>query len=316
VTVRASCAVLAASVVLAGCASMPESRPESPSGKVAVTDAQASRVFARYDEVNNAANADLDSEAIETIEAGPLLESSLTAFRLAEASDDEPAEPYYHTDTVGYSPRFDEYPMWFVATTRINSDPGRITVLSLTRESANDEWVAEQAANLGGVELPAITLVDGATLAPSDDQVRRVTEVLGQTQAYLSGGDAPAGVDVSSEGLTSYRSWAEDSTIQLDEVGAPEISCETDDRVEVRVLPTDTGALGVATVRCVLQQSVLEDVPGEMTLGGELSVLAPDPGRTVEFISSHPLVVVVPDTGDAEVLSGGWRWADVVMSPE
>lgn len=315
-TVRATCVVLAAGVALAGCASVPETRPEAPDGKVAVTDEQAVRVFARYDEVNNAANAELDTDAMATIEADPLLETSLTGFRLAETSGDDPPDPYYHTDAVGYSPRFTGYPMWFIATTRINSDPGRVTVLSLTRDSANDEWVAQQAANLGDVELPAITRADGATPDPGDEQVRGVTEVLAQAQEYLAGADAPTGVDVSAEGLTSYRDWAQESTIQLDEVGAPEIQCETDERAEVRVLPTETGALGVATLRCVVEQSVLDEVPGEMTLGGELSVLAPEPGRTVQFISSHPLVVVVPDTGDAEVLSGGWRWADVVMSPE
>lgn len=310
---RATCAAIVAGLVLAGCASMPESRPEPPDGKVAVTDQQAARVFDRYDGVNNAANAELDAEAIATVEADPLLETSVTGFLLAEAGEDAPAEPYYHTDVVGYSPRFDGYPLWFVATARINDDPGRITVHSLSRESANGEWIMEQAANLGDVDLPPIRLVDGETPAATGDQVSGVTAALEQAYAYLAGGDAPDGVDVTAEGLASYRTWAEESTIQLDEVTEPEISCQTDGRAEVRVLPAEDGVLGLATARCILRQSVQEDVPGDMTLGGELSVLAPESGRTVEFVSSHPLVVVVPDTGDAEVFSGGWRWSEVTM---
>lgn len=314
--VRATCAAAIAGLVLAGCASVPESRPEPADGKVAVTDQQAAGVFDRYDEINNAANAELDADGIAAVEAEPLLETSVTGFLLAEAGEGEQTDPYYHTDVAGYSPRFDEYPMWFVATARINADPDRITVQSLTRDSANGEWLIEQAVNLGAADLPPITVVDGATPAATDDQVSDVAAALEQVYAYLAGGDDPDSVDVTAEGLASYRTWADESTIQLDEVTAPEISCETDGRAEVRVLPTENGALGLATARCTLRQSVDEDVPGDMTLGGELSVLAPEPGRTVEFVSSHPLVVVVPDTGAAEALSGGWRWLDVTMLPE
>lgn len=313
---RVGCGVLAAGVVLAGCAAVPESRPELPDGKTAATEEQAARVFDRYDEVNNAANMEGDPGAIETVETGPLLETSATGYRLAEANEDEPAEPYYHTNAVPYSPRFESYPMWFVATTRINSDPAQVSVQSLTRDSSNGEWLVEQSANLGDVDLPAIRLDDGAIADVTQEQVAGVTAVLGQAHEYLAGADAPAGLDLATEGLDSYRTWTEESTIQLEEVTPPEISCETDDRAELRVVPTVDGVLGVATARCVLRQAVREDVPGEMTLGGDLSVLAPEPGRTVEFISSHPLVVAVPDSGTAQVFSGGWRWADVTMSPE
>lgn len=313
-TIRTGSAVAAAVVLLAGCASLPESRPEAPAGKPAVNEQQAGRVFDRYDDVNNAANATRDAEAVATIETGPLLETTLTGFQLAEANEDDAPDPFYHTNVAAFSPRFEAYPMWFVATSRINSDPNRIAVLALTRDRATGEWIVEQSANLGEVELPPVRLDGGAAPAATDEQVARVTALLEQVYEYLAGGDAPAGLDFAVEGLDTYRTWAEESTIQLDEVTAPNVSCQTDERAEMRVLPTQDGALGVATGRCTLAQSVDEDVPGEMTLGGELSVLAPEPGRTVEFVSSHPLVVSVPDSGPAQVFSGGWRWADVTMS--
>lgn len=298
------------------CASLPEARPDLPDGKVAATDEQAARYFDRYDETNNAANAERDAEAIATIETGPPLETSLAGYELAEANNAEPPEPYFHTNVSAYSPRFTEYPMWFVATTHINSDENRVAVLALTRESASTEWVVEQDGTLGAVELPEIQLENGATPEPTEQQAGHISTMLEDVYAYLAGDAEPVGVDVSAEGLSSYLDWAENSTIQLEEVTDPEISCSTDTQAEVRVLPTTNGVLGVATARCVLTQSLLEDVPGEMTLGGELSALAPEGGRSVEFVSSHPLVVDVPDEGDAVVYAGSWRWSDVTMSAD
>jgi hypothetical protein len=312
--IRSGLVAVVAATMLAGCASVPESRPDVPPGKPAVNGQQAGRVFDRYDSVNNEANATRDADAIATVETGPLLETTLTGFRLAEANEDDLPDPFYHTDVAAYSPRFESYPMWFVATSRINSDPSRIVVQALTRDGASGEWILEQAANLGEVELPPIRLDQDATPAVTEEQVSQVTTLLEQIYEYLAGGDAPAGVDVAVEGLDTYRTWAAESTIDLDEVTAPEISCQTDDRAEIRVLPTSGGVLGIATGRCTLAQSVEEDVSGDMTLGGELGVLAPEPGRTVEFVSSHPFVVSVPDSGAAQVFSGGWRWADVTMS--
>ena len=314
--IRVLVAAVSGCLVAAGCAAVPEARPELPDGKVAATNEQATRFFDRYDETNNAANAERDAQSIATIETGPVLEASLTGYELAAANDAEPPEAYYHTEISAYSPRFTEYPMWFVATARINNDPSRSAVLAVTRESASAEWVVEQGGVLGEADLPEISLDNDATAEATDEQAGRVVALLADAYGYLAGGDAPAGVDVSAESLSSYRDWTENSTIQLDEVTAPEITCSTDGQAEVRVLPTTDGVLGVATGRCVLRQALRDDVPGEMTLGGELSALAPEAGRSVEFVSSHPLVVHAPDDGEAAIHAGGWRWADVTMSAD
>ena len=314
--IRVLVAALSGCLLAAGCAAVPEARPELPEGKVAVTNEQAARFFNRYDETNNAANAERDAQAIATIETGPALEASLTGYELATANNAESPDAYYHTNVSAYSPRFTEYPMWFVATSQINNDPSRSAVVAVTRESASAEWVVEQGGTLGEADLPDIRLDNGAIAEATDEQAGRVVALLEDAYDYLAGGDAPAGVDVSAESLSSYRDWAENSTIQLEEVTAPEITCSTDGQAEVRVLPTSDGVLGVATGGCVLRQALRDDVPGEMTLGGELSVLAPEPGRSVEFISSHPLVVHAPDDGEAAIYAGGWRWADVTMSAD
>ncbi|HEX6338738.1 MAG TPA: hypothetical protein VFZ85_17425 [Jiangellaceae bacterium] len=312
--IRVLAVALSGSLLAGGCAAVPQARPELPDGKVAATNEQATRFFNRYDETNNTANAERDVQAITTIEAGPALEASLTGYELATANNAEPPEAYFHTDVSAYSPRFTEYPMWFVATAQINNDPNRTAVLAVMRESASAEWVVEQGGTLGEADLPDIRLEDGAIAEATGEQQGRVAALLEDAYSYLAGGDAPAGADVGAESLSSYRDWAENSTIQLEEVTAPEITCSTDSQAEVRVLPTTDGVLGVATGRCVLSQTLRDDVPGEMTLGGELSALAPEPGRSVEFVSSHPLVVHAPDDGEAVVYAGGWRWADVTIS--
>ena len=127
---RALATALSACLLAAGCAAVPEARPALPDGKVAVTDDQATRFFNRYDETNNAANAERDAQAIATIETGPALEASLTGYELATVNTAEQPAAYYHTNVSAYSPRFTEYPMWFVATARIDNDPSRIAVLA------------------------------------------------------------------------------------------------------------------------------------------------------------------------------------------
>ena len=109
---------------------------------------QATRFFDRYDETNNAANAERDARSIATIETGPVLEASLTGYELAAANDAEPPEAYYHTEISAYSPRFTEYPMWFVATARINNDPSSSAVLAVTR-SPIIAWTSNVFAILG-----------------------------------------------------------------------------------------------------------------------------------------------------------------------
>lgn len=308
-------AAVVAGVAVSGCASVPDERPEDvPEGKPAVTEEQAASALGRYDEIANAARAGGDDEALETVETGVLLETSKTSYVLAEARDDEPETSFRHTDVRGYSPRFTEYPMWFVSASTIDNDPGRVAVQVLTRESSTSEWIVEQAAGLGSVELPEIAAPDGEFVELGDAEVAGVSDVLGQVAGYLSGADAEDGVDLS--GLDNYREWVTDRTINEEQVTSPSVSCERDERAELRVVPTEDGVLAAATMSCTIEQSIEETIDATMSLGGDLAALAPEEGRRVEFRSSHPVVVSVPDVGTPEVFSGGWRWAEVTMHEE
>jgi hypothetical protein len=308
-------AATAVGVVVSGCASVPDDRPDDlPEGKAAVSEEQAAAALGRYDEIANTARAEGDEEALEAVESGVLLETSMTSYVLAEARDDEPENSFRHTDVRGYSPRFTEYPMWFVSASTIDNDPGRVAVQVLTRESSSSEWIVEQAAGLGSVELPEIAATDGEFVEPGEAEMTRVPEVLDQVANYLSGADAEDGVDLS--GLDNYREWVTERTINEEQVTSPSVSCERDERAELRVVPTEDGVLAVVTMSCTIEQSIEETIDATMSLGGDLAALAPEEGRRVEFRSSHPVVVSLPDAGAPEVFSGGWRWAEVTMHDE
>jgi hypothetical protein len=313
-TTRVVVSGAAAALVLGGCASMPESRPDDlPNGKPAVTDQQAARVMTEFDELTNAANSQYDDELLEDILAEPLLETSQTSLVLAEAREDEPGSPFFHTNVRGISPRFTEYPMWFLARSTIDNDPGRISVEVLSRESATSEWIVEQSAGLGAVTLPEFDAAGNATTEAAEADIAQIEELLEQVASYLEGEDVD---DLDLSAFDNYREWVENSTIDEPQVTSPDVSCERDERVTLRALGTSDGALGMAAVTCTITQEIQETIDATMSLGGELAALAPDPGRRVVFVSSHPVVVTTSAAGSAELFSGGWRWSDVTMHDE
>jgi hypothetical protein len=311
---RAAVLAVAAGLALSGCASVPEQRPDDlPAGKPAVNDDQAARVMSHFDELTNTANAERDGDVFEGVLSEPLLETTQTTMTLADARGDEPASPFVHTNVRGVSPRFTEYPMWFVSTSTIDNDPGRVSVEVVSRRSATADWVIEQAAGLGAVTLPEFGSVAGSGAEVSEEDLAQIDELVEQVNAYLEGEDV-ADLDLSA--FDNYREWVAGSTIDESQVTSPDVSCDRDERVELRVLPTEDGVFGVATISCTITQEIQADIEATMSLGGELAALAPDPGTRVEFVSSHPVVAAAAQDGTAEVFSGGWRWADVTMHDE
>jgi hypothetical protein len=296
-----------------GCASVPESRPtDLPSGKTAVTDEQATVALDAFAQATAAANESFDAEPLAGMLAEPLQQTTATSLQLAEARDEQAVGPFLHAAVQGYSPRFTEYPTWFLSTSLIDNDPGRVSVQVMTRESPSAEWVVEHSVGLGAAVLPEISLTGEVTPA-TDEQTASVDGVLQQVLSYLQGEDV-AGLDLS--GFGNYREWVDASTIQQEQVSDPAVTCAVDDRVPVRSVDTVDGVLGVALLTCTITQQIRETIDATMTLGEPLSTLAPETGRRVEFVSSHPLVVSVSDDGTTDVYSGGWRWTSVTMHEE
>jgi hypothetical protein len=303
--------VVAAGLLLAGCASAPDPRPaDLPPGKTAVTDEQAMETLNRFAEATASANADFSAEPLANMISEPLLETTETSLGLAEAQGDEPIGPFLHADVRGYSPRFTEYPTWFLSTSLIDNDPGRVSVQVMTREDPSAEWFVEHSVGLGATVLPEISET-GEVPEATDEQAASVDDVLQQVLAYLESGEDVEGLDLS--GFGNYRDWVENSTIQQEQVTDPQVTCAVDDRVPVRSVGTVEGVLGVALLTCTITQQIRETVDATMSLGGDLAELAPETGRRVDFVSSHPLVVAVNDDGATNAYSGGWRWASVTM---
>jgi len=311
--VRGGALIVAASVLVAGCASVPESRPSDlPSGKTAVTDEQATSALDGFAEATAAANESFDVEPLADILVEPLQQTAATSLQLDAASDEPAVGPFLHAAVRGYSPRFTEYPTWFLSTSLIDNNPGRVSVQVMTRESPSAEWIVEHSVGLGAAALPEISETGEVTEA-SDEQAAGVAGVLEQVLSYLQGEEVE-GLDLS--GFSNYREWVDTSTIQLEQVTTPEVTCAVDDRVPVRSVDTVDGVLGVALLTCTITQQIQETIDATMTLGEPLSTLAPETGRRVEFVSSHPLVVAVNDDGTTDVNSGGWRWTRVTMHEE
>lgn len=303
--------VAAAAVLMVGCASVPEPRPaDLPPGKTAATDEQATDALNRFAEATATANAEFSAEPLADMISEPLLETTETSLRLAEATGEEPAAPFLHAAVNAYSPRFTEYPTWFLSTSLIDNDPSRVSVQVMTREDPSSDWFVEHSVGLGAAVLPEISETGEAPEA-TDEQAASVDEVLEQVLGYLETGEDVEGLDVG--GFSNYRDWVEDSTIQQEQVTDPQVSCAVDDRVPVRSIGTVDGVLGIGLLTCTITQQIRETVDATMSLGGDLAELAPETGRRVEFVSSHPLVVSVGNDGTTDAFSGGWRWTRVTM---
>ncbi|HEX6195928.1 MAG TPA: hypothetical protein VFZ37_08460 [Jiangellaceae bacterium] len=310
---RTSAAVVAAAVglLVAGCASAPESRPaDLPPGKTAATDEQATDALNQFAAATATANAEFSAEPLAGMVSEPLLETTETSLALAEATGEEPVGPFLHAAVNAYSPRFTEYPTWFLSTSLIDNDPSRVSVQVMTREDPSTDWFVEHSVGLGAAVLPEISET-GEVPEATDEQAARVDDVLQQVLGHLETGEDLEGLDLS--GFGNYRDWVENSTIQQEQVTDPAVSCAVDDRVPVRSIGTVDGVLGVALLSCTITQQIRETIDATMSLGGELAELAPETGRRVEFVSSHPLVVSVSEDGTADAYSGGWRWARVTM---
>lgn len=306
--------VVATALVVAGCASAPDPRPaDLPPGKTAVTDEQATDALNRFAEATATANEEFSAEALADMVSEPLLETSEASLAVAEAIGEEPIAPFLHADVHGYSPRFTEYPTWFLSTSLIDNDPGRVSVQVMTRESPSTEWFVEHSVGLGAAVLPEIS-DNGEVPVATDEQAASVDAVMQEVLGYLETGEDVEGLDMS--GFGNYREWVDGSTIQQEQVTDPQVTCAVDDRVPVRSIGTVDGVLGVGLLTCTITQQIRETIDATMSLGGDLAALAPETGRRVEFVSSHPLVVSVSGDGITDAYSGGWRWASVTMHEE
>jgi hypothetical protein len=166
----AGAAVLTVSLA-ASCVALPQTKTGgSAEWSPASRDAMVS-FLEHYDKVHNEASTSRDRALMATIESGPLLRASQAQLRIADrlAADDAPTPaPVHRSDIHTYLPKFDGYPVWFVA---VSKEHDRLAADLVVRTSAKATWRKTQSLVLDpGVTLPEIATRDGFAVAIPTDQ--------------------------------------------------------------------------------------------------------------------------------------------------
>jgi hypothetical protein len=145
-------AVGVATVVLltaTGCSAIPPKNVnQEVSTKPAVTLADGQAVMSRYAEVSGRANQARDDKLVATIEGGTRLEQSRAAnfigSKLDPARKDPVAADSYDGIEIG-APEFAAYPMKFVSTAKLSTDPERGELGVWERANAGSPWLLTHA---------------------------------------------------------------------------------------------------------------------------------------------------------------------------
>ncbi|NED96337.1 hypothetical protein G1H11_13570 [Phytoactinopolyspora alkaliphila] len=257
---RLAAAVGLGSLILTGCAQLPDDADHAAHSSVpAVTPAAAEAFFAHYTETNNAANAGQDTELISTVETGPLLTSSLMSYEIQEAQDRDPIEAFTVAPELVAAPELDSYPMWFMARAEPEDAESGPAYYLLTREDAAAPWLAELSVYTSADAALIDPLVTGGVAVRPDEQLVAVGgDVLTTLVEYAETGEEPDTVDVSQAGgLNSLH----ESGLEIVEGPEDPVNVERDCSLagtEPRWLATTSGAVALAAVTCT-QQVTLED---------------------------------------------------------
>jgi hypothetical protein len=179
----------------------PETRP-------AVTLADAQAVVARYNQVNNQANQARDAKLAETIEANPTLAQTRAGYligRKLDAAGKDKAKPFSFTEPQIGAPEFGSYPMRFVVSSGVSTDPGSRQLGVWQRESAGTPWLLTNSVYpLKSMKLPSMEGLRTPTQADLD-KLHSLPSVAGANlAAYLSSGvtSAKAKLFTPSPGTT------------------------------------------------------------------------------------------------------------------
>ncbi|NEE02805.1 hypothetical protein [Phytoactinopolyspora halotolerans] len=300
---RATTVGAGAALLLAGCAELPEEVEHTAEpATVAVTERAADRFFAHYTETNNTANTEQDADLIATVESGPLLRSSQMAYQVQQAQERDPIPAFTVDPQYIAAPRFDAYPMWFVALIEPESDGAGPAYYLVNREDATSSWQAQLSVYAPDDAEPIRpTVTDGAAMIAGDDQAARGQEALDAIVEYAETGEEPEGIDLSAQGgLGSLPEQGIEITEGPENRVTVDRSCALAD-VAVRWLETEAGAMGMTAVTCT--QSVTLDEGYTITLDGSGYGTIPGGVHLSEMTITHgvSIVVAVNDDGTASV---------------
>ena len=167
-------ALLAAMPVLVAACAVPHPKDTSIVGKLAATPVSADVVVAKYNAVRARADDILEPSLLPQIEGGGLLDIDQSAY-FVSVRVDNPAD--YPTVRLAppervLSPRFDTYPLWFVAMAR-NERGENKRVAVFEKADSVSPWLMTMAPETApGAVLPPVAQDDTdatVTVAPEDD---------------------------------------------------------------------------------------------------------------------------------------------------
>jgi len=146
--VRKTAALLASGALLlttTSCGLLPAKNSEAaPETRPAVTLADAQAVVQRYNQLNNQANKARDAKVAELIEANPTLAQTRAGYvigRKLDAAGKDKSKPFSYTEPQIGAPEFGSYPMRFVVSSGVSSDPGSRQLGVWQRQSAGTPWL-------------------------------------------------------------------------------------------------------------------------------------------------------------------------------
>jgi hypothetical protein len=160
--------------LLAGACAVPQRKDTSIVSKPAATPVSARTIVADYNEVRARADATLDGSLLPEIEGGALLDIDQGAYFVSVRVDkpDGYGRMRLAPAQQVVSPRFEAYPMWFVAMAR-DEVGGNKRVVVFERADSVSPWLMTMAPETtpGAVLPPVVTDSTGAavTVLPDDD---------------------------------------------------------------------------------------------------------------------------------------------------
>lgn len=298
---RGLAAALSASLVLAGCATIPREREPGPEVKPAASDAQIGAVLERYAQVRRTAASLLDPKPLSTVESDAVLLIDTGSFELTQRlGGAQPAAQGAPRPRETATPRFGEYPLWFmVEVPDAVSGVNRVQVFE--RERASDPWfLVASPETVASTTLPELRRRDGHALAIAPDSATGMAmSAQDAADAYAAalmpdGPDAGAATSIEDDDFLAQMRAAAQQNAALEGV---DFSQSWSARPVQHVLRTaDGGVLAFVTLERVDTYTVQQEgrqvawpegSPQRAFLGGAVTDTA-----TLTYL--HQLLVHVP----------------------
>jgi hypothetical protein len=311
----------AAGLLLSACADMPQpSRPElTPSERPAVRQGEASQFLTTYASELDAALGE-DPEALEPLQANPLLERTTAEMRIAQATDRSLGAVGY-TDVVAGGPVVDGYPLWYMAFATPDQAPpsgddeesaapaDEVQALLVRRDSAAEDWKVVESIFVPADAQPTILADEsGAVETAPEAHTEAAARVTEQAAEYLQTGEVPDGAPAFPDaGFQDFRDYIDELGAEdtgFSDVGA-ECAPDTEAGVADYALATEGGGVSFAEIRCTITVNVPESYFVDLGEDIDAVMSTDDEGSTITITVGQPLLATTQGE-EISVYSPGW----------